>query len=84
MGMDDKDTIEKSKGPVLYISGEENAWQIANRAHRLGINQSELFLLCDTDADSIADMVANPKEGSKLPSLVVIDSIQTMVSYQAK
>lgn len=79
MGLDDEETEKNSRGPVLYISGEENAWQIANRAFRLGIDQSELYLLCDTDADAIADMVANPKQGSKLPSLVVIDSIQTMV-----
>jgi len=79
MGLDDEETTTKSKGPVMYISGEENAWQIANRAYRLGIDQSELFLLCDTDADTIAEMVANPKKGTKLPSLVVIDSIQTMV-----
>lgn len=80
MGLDDEETTTKSKGPVMYISGEENAWQIANRAYRLGIDQSELFLLCDTDADTIAEMVANPKKGTKLPSLVVIDSIQTMMT----
>ncbi|EED91941.1 Rad51/RecA-like protein, partial [Thalassiosira pseudonana CCMP1335] len=61
-------------GPVLYISGEENANQIASRALRLGIHDPELLLWCETDADIIADTVQK-----KAPSLVVIDSIQTML-----
>ena len=88
-------------GPVVYISGEENANQIASRALRLGIHDPELLLWCETDADIIVDTVVNsmyddssapsffdddesstnkaPLPLSKLPSLVVIDSIQTML-----
>ena len=84
-------------GPVLYVSGEENANQIASRALRLGIVDPEMLLWCETDADIIADTVANSIYGptitfdtddeeshtkpplSKPPSLVIIDSIQTML-----
>ena len=78
MGMEDEDE-GGNVGPVIYVSGEENSWQVASRAARLGIQEPELLLLCDTDADLIADMIANPKEGERYPSLVVIDSIQTML-----
>jgi DNA repair protein RadA/Sms len=73
-------------GPAWYVSGEENSWQIAARAARLGIDATELMLLCDTDADYVADLIANPQADAtrpgadiKFPSLVVIDSIQTML-----
>lgn len=101
MGMDEIDSNEKKRGPVLYVSGEENSIQIASRAKRLGIDETELLLLCDTDADSIADFIAsyagNMMDGSgdlnfeavgnqersvaqrREPSLVIIDSIQTML-----
>jgi len=63
----------------LYVSGEENSWQIASRASRLGINDPSLYLLCDTDADSIADIIADGiGDDRRMPSLVVIDSVQTM------
>jgi len=61
-GMDDSDLNASGNnqpiGPVLYVSGEENAMQIASRAIRLGIEESELLLLCETDADYIAQTVA--------------------------
>jgi len=67
------------KGSVLYVSGEENTKQIASRARRLGIRERELFLYCNTDADLVCDMAANPRDGAQRPALLVIDSIQTMV-----
>ncbi|KAL3778403.1 hypothetical protein HJC23_012116 [Cyclotella cryptica] len=88
-------------GPVLYISGEENANQIASRALRLGIEDPELLLWCETDADTIADTVVSAIHGdqslwddsvegqrntppvSRPPSLIVIDSIQTMTCEAA-
>jgi DNA repair protein RadA/Sms len=66
MGMDDDNNNNNSKygsmqrqGPVLYVSGEENSVQIASRAMRLGIDESELLLFCETDADFIAETVAS-------------------------
>lgn len=90
-------TQQNDIGPVLYISGEENAIQIASRALRLGIVDPEMLLWCETDADVIADTVANSMYGpplafdtededsstkpplSRSPSLVIVDSIQTML-----
>jgi len=38
-------------GPVVYVSGEENAQQIAARAARLGLATDDIYLICDVDAD---------------------------------
>jgi len=90
MGYYNTSTID-AVGPVWYVSGEENAGQIASRAARLGaLDVSELFLLQETHVDTLcAQVVAQSQpqtdgEGNPtitpLPlSLLVIDSIQTMV-----
>jgi DNA repair protein RadA/Sms len=100
---------EEEEGPVWYVSGEENAEQIASRAFRLGIFQPELWLLSETHVDALAELVVqtyhplrrhmmnsnqksnndddddNDEEDRRVPlqhqtpSLLVIDSIQTMV-----
>jgi predicted ATP-dependent serine protease len=57
-------------GPVIYVSGEENSWQVASQAAELGIQGTEeLLLLCNTDFDSVANVVY-------LQSLVVNDDDQ--------
>lgn len=62
------------KQPVLYISGEESAHQVALRASRLGANDTEhLDFATSTSANDIA---ATIQSGNY--SLVVVDSIQTM------
>lgn len=58
---------------VLYVSGEESASQIKLRAGRLGINSKNLYVLCETDAEYIAETIRQDK-----PEVVIIDSIQTM------
>lgn len=62
---------------VLYISGEESEEQIKLRSERLSTSKASktLRLLSITDTDSIAATIAEEK-----PSLVIIDSIQTMES----
>lgn len=60
-------------GPVLYVSGEESQEQIGLRARRLGINHAATHLLAATDVDRIIQTIAETK-----PSLVIIDSIQTL------
>ncbi len=62
---------------VLYISGEESLRQIKLRARRLGLDEAELFLLAETDLDSISAQIDAVK-----PALVVIDSMQTMRSAE--
>lgn len=63
----------QAAGPVLYATGEESAEQVKIRADRLGVLPSNLFLLAETDVDVIASYAAQMK-----PSLLVVDSIQTM------
>lgn len=65
----------KTTGTVLYGSGEESAGQIKLRADRLGIDADNLIIQADTSLDAILDEAKRRK-----PSLLVIDSIQTMYS----
>ncbi|KKU22902.1 MAG: repair protein RadA protein, partial [Candidatus Woesebacteria bacterium GW2011_GWF1_46_13] len=60
-------------GKTLYVSGEESAVQVKVRADRLGIKSKTLKFLEETDVDTIVDSFDGP-------SLVVIDSIQTMTT----
>ena len=64
--------LSHSHGPVLYVSGEESAAQIKMRADRLGLNAPNLFLLTETELESIFHQIEMLE-----PQLVVIDSIQT-------
>lgn len=59
---------------VLYVSGEESAGQVKVRATRLGAGHENLFLVSSTSADDIAQTI---KKGEY--SLVIVDSIQTLV-----
>jgi DNA repair protein RadA/Sms len=59
---------------TLYVSGEESAQQISNRAIRLGID-ADIQLLSETYLEKILKTVKNLN-----PKVVVIDSIQTLVS----
>lgn len=58
---------------ILYVSGEESARQIKLRANRLRVNTDHLRILCQTDAERIAEYIRTEK-----PGLVIVDSIQTM------
>lgn len=63
-----------SSRPVLYVSGEESAEQVALRAQRLGVSGSnKLKFASSTSADDIS---ATIREGNF--DLVIIDSIQTL------
>ncbi|HCM92705.1 MAG TPA: DNA repair protein RadA [Lachnospiraceae bacterium] len=67
--------LSSDKVPVLYISGEESLKQIKMRAERLGEFTDSLKLLCETDLSIVEETIRKEK-----PSVVVIDSIQTMFS----
>ncbi len=60
---------------VLYISGEESEQQIKMRADRLKINNTNFFLLTETDTKTIFHEIKKLK-----PQLVIVDSIQTLQS----
>lgn len=63
-----------SKGfSVLYVSGEESAYQIKMRAKRLGVSSESLVIMCETDAEIICEYIRTNK-----PDIVMIDSVQTM------
>ena len=64
-----------SQKPVLYISGEESAHQIALRARRIKAQPDELKLATSVVADDIASSIA-----SQSYSLVIVDSIQTIAT----
>ena len=58
---------------VLYISGEESLKQIKIRANRIGEFGENLFLLCETNLDTIEENIRH-----LMPDITIIDSIQTM------
>jgi DNA repair protein RadA/Sms len=58
---------------VIYVSGEETASQVKQRAHRLGLKGEGLYILSETDLDVILSQV----DGLS-PRLLVVDSIQTV------
>src|SRR6186997_1789521 len=62
-------------GPVLYASGEESEHQIKSRGDRLGVGDAPLYLLAETCIERILEEIARLS-----PSLVVIDSVQTVWS----
>ncbi len=57
--------------PVLYASGEESAAQIATRAQRLQLGDTDLPLLIDARLEAILDAAADCQ-------VLVVDSIQTL------
>lgn len=68
--------VSKTRGEVLYISGEESEQQIKLRANRLTkTNNDKLLLLSMNNSDAVVDVIDQVK-----PKLVIIDSIQTMES----
>jgi DNA repair protein RadA/Sms len=62
-------------GTVLYVSAEESARQVALRAHRLGCVRDQVMLLAEPSVE-IAVATAHHIR----PTLVVVDSVQTMFS----
>ncbi len=60
---------------VLYVSGEESERQIKMRGERLGVTAENLYLLPETNLDSIFDEIERD-----LPGAVIVDSIQTVFS----
>ena len=65
--------LAQSGRNVLYISGEESLHQIKLRAERIGEFNENLQLLCETNLETIREVIERKK-----PDMVVIDSIQTM------
>ncbi len=62
---------------VLYVSGEESKGQLKLRAERIGIVGDSLYLLTETDLDSVLSECDNLK-----PDVIIIDSVQTLSSMR--
>ena len=60
---------------VLYVSAEESARQVALRARRLGCAEDGILLLAEPLVESVTATAQRVR-----PALVVVDSVQTMVS----
>ena len=65
-------------GTVLYISGEESAAQIKERAERLGLDSNDINILCTSRLEDSLDALDTLN-----PVFVIIDSIQTIYSAEA-
>ena len=63
-----------ARTPVLYVSGEESAEQLALRARRLDLGKSDMNLLAENCMEQILATIGHQY------GLVVIDSIQTVFS----
>ena len=74
----------KTKGRILYISGEESASQIKLRADRLGLpddhsgSLERIEVICTGNLEEI-EMALNAVK----PSLILVDSAQTLYSSEA-
>lgn len=63
---------------ALYLSGEESAGQIRLRAERTGCTHDEVFLAAESDLQTALGHIEQVK-----PSLIVVDSVQTMSTTEA-
>ncbi|MBP5519007.1 MAG: DNA repair protein RadA [Treponema sp.] len=66
------------KDNILYISGEESAAQIKERAERLNLDCKNINILCTSRLEDSLDAL-----DSLNPDFVIIDSIQTIYSAEA-
>jgi len=64
----------KNQGEVVYISGEESVDQVRLRAKRLGLEKANVKLAAATNIFDILKTI----DTKEVPTLVIIDSIQTM------
>jgi DNA repair protein RadA/Sms len=63
---------------ALYLSGEESAGQIRLRAERTGCTHDEVYLAAESDLQTALGHIDVVQ-----PSLVVVDSVQTMSTTEA-
>ena len=66
--------VARQKKRVLYVTGEESTRQVRMRADRLDAIADTLYVVSETNLDTIKTHIENVK-----PELLVIDSIQTML-----
>ena len=62
-------------GKVVYVSGEESEQQIKLRSERVNKDESDCYLISETNTQTLLTHLDNLN-----PTLVIIDSIQTLYS----
>lgn len=73
------DHLGRGGAKVLYVSGEESERQIKMRGERLGLAADNLFILPETDIQTIF------AETEKLrPDVLIVDSVQTIFSSRVE
>ena len=70
--------LKNQTGKILYVSGEESAAQLKDRAQRLGVDCNGIQVLCTSRLEDTLDAL-----DALNPVFVVIDSIQTIYSAEA-
>jgi len=71
------DALQRAGAETLYVTGEESGAQVALRAQRLGLMNSQVKVLAEIQLDKIIATL-----NTTLPAIAVIDSIQTVYSDQ--
>jgi len=71
------DALQRAGQPTLYVTGEESGAQVALRARRLGLTDSQVPVLAEIQLEKILATLA-----AQQPAVAVIDSIQTVYSDQ--
>lgn len=67
------DKLARDGSAVLYVSGEESERQIKMRGERVGVSAGNLFILAETNLETILN------EAEKMrPGFIIVDSIQTV------
>ena len=67
----------KEDPKIIYISGEESIKQIKIRADRLGVSNSNLLMVSETNFKIVHSLCEKEK-----PNLIIVDSIQTMFNEE--
>lgn len=67
--------LDKQSCRALYVTGEESVAQVALRSQRLGIRDSTISMMAETNLEAIIREIYKSD-----PAFLVIDSIQTMYS----
>ncbi|MBB1073773.1 DNA repair protein RadA [Rhodoferax sp. 4810] len=71
------DSLQRSGQRTLYVTGEESGAQVALRARRLGLDNSQVSVLAEITLEKILATLEATR-----PDVAVIDSIQTVYSEQ--
>jgi DNA repair protein RadA/Sms len=71
------DALQRAGLPTLYVTGEESGAQVALRARRLGLIDSQVPVLAEIQLERIVATLERER-----PAVAVIDSIQTVYTEQ--